>query len=137
MGDLPKSRVQSVRPFSNVGIDYAGPLAIKEGKRRNARASKCYLAIFVCMAVKAVHVEVVSDLSTPAFIATLQRFVSRRGVPMNIYSDCGTNFQGADNVLRSHLQDPSAQDRSYYIIIFIKDYSYSIWSLVITTVGVN
>lgn len=110
MGDLPKSRVQSVRPFSNVGIDYAGPLAIKEGKRRNARASKCYLAIFVCMAVKAVHVEVVSDLSTPAFIAALQRFVSRRGVPMNIYSDCGTNFQGADNVLRFHLQDPSARD---------------------------
>jgi hypothetical protein len=110
MGDLPKSRVQSIRPFSNVGIDCAGPFAIKEGKRRNARASRCYLAIFVCMAVKAVHVEVVSDLSTPAFIAALHRFVSRRGIPMNIYSDCGTNFQGADNVLRIHLQDPAAQD---------------------------
>jgi hypothetical protein len=52
----------------------------------------------------------VTDLSTPAFIAALHRFVLCRDIPMNIYSDCGTNFQGADNVLRIHLQDPAAQD---------------------------
>lgn len=110
MGDLPKSRTCPSRPFSNVGIDYAGPLLIKEGKRRNARSTKCYLAIFICMAVKAIHIEVVSDVSTCAFIAALHRFVSRRGVPLNIYSDCGTNFQGADAVLRSLIRDPVAQD---------------------------
>lgn len=109
MGDLPESRIRPVRPFSNVGVDYAGPLVIKEGKRRNARSSKCYLAIFVCMAVKAVHLEVVSDLTTQTFIAALHRFVSRRGVPSNIYSDCGTNFQGARNVLHTQLRDPAAR----------------------------
>lgn len=110
MGDLPKSRICPSRPFSSVGIDYAGPLLIKEGKRRNARSIKCYLAIFICMAVKAVHIEVVSDLSTATFIAALHRFVSRRGIPSNIYSDCGTNFQGADVVLSSFMQNPDAQN---------------------------
>jgi len=61
------------------------------------------------MSIKAVHIEVVSDLSTPAFIAALYRFVSRRGVPVNIYSDCGTNFKGADTVLQSLFQDPDAR----------------------------
>lgn len=56
--------VRPSRPFNNVKIDYASPLFIKEGKRRNARYTKCYLAIFICMAVKAVHIQVVSDLST-------------------------------------------------------------------------
>jgi len=104
-GDLPNVRVCPSRSFNNVGIDYAGPLWIKEGRRRNTRSVKCYLAIFVCMAIKAVHIEVVSDLSTPAFIAALHRFISRRGIPAHIYSDCGTNFQGADAVLRTQLRD--------------------------------
>eukprot|EP00102_Acyrthosiphon_pisum_P013207 XP_008182700.1 PREDICTED: uncharacterized protein LOC103309319 [Acyrthosiphon pisum] len=68
--------------------------------------SEVYLAIFVCTAIKAVHIEVVSDLSTHAFIAALHRFISRRGIPAHIYSDCGTNFQGADALLRAHLRDP-------------------------------
>lgn len=98
MGDLPNFRVSPSRPFNNVGIDYAGPLWIKEGRRRNARSVKCYLAIFVCMVIKAVHIEVVSDLSTPAFIAALHRFISRRGIPAHIYSDCGTNFHPANSI---------------------------------------
>lgn len=109
MGDLPQARICQVRPFSKVGIDYAGPFLIKEGRRRNAKSIKCYLAIFICMAVKAVHIEVVTDLSTSAFIAALHRFVSRRGVPTDIFSDCGTNFKGADTVLQSLFQDPEAR----------------------------
>jgi hypothetical protein len=52
------------------------------------------------MATKAVHLELVSDLSTEAFLATLDRFVSRRGLCKALYSDWGTNFVGADNHLR-------------------------------------
>jgi len=100
MGNLPAQRVRQSRPFSHVGIDFAGPLLIKDGRRRNAPSVKCYLAVFVCMSIKAIHVEVVSDLSTNAFIASLHRFVSRRGVPSDIYSDCGTNFIGADRELQ-------------------------------------
>ncbi|XP_050538460.1 uncharacterized protein LOC126903928 [Daktulosphaira vitifoliae] len=100
MAQLPAVRVQASRPFSNVGIDYAGAFAMKEQRLRKSREYKVYVAVFVCMTTKAVHLEVVSDLSTPAFLATLDRFVSRRGLPSQIYTDCGTNFVGADRMLQ-------------------------------------
>ncbi|XP_011169927.2 uncharacterized protein LOC105202932 [Solenopsis invicta] len=57
------------------------------------------------MAVKAVHIELVEDLTTDSFIAALKRFVARRGKVKNIYSDNGTNFVGADRVLQNTLKD--------------------------------
>lgn len=100
MAELPGSRVQSCRPFSRVGIDFAGPLSMRECMLRKARQYKVYIAIFVCMTIKAVHIEVVSSLSTEAFLAAFDRFVARRGLPQDIFSDCGTNFVGAANCLR-------------------------------------
>lgn len=100
MADLPWSRVSQGRPFLTVGVDFAGPYTIKLSQRRNSPTSKAYLCVFVCMAVKAVHLELVSALTTDAFLATLDRFVSRRGLPSDIYSDCGTNFVGAARQLK-------------------------------------
>jgi hypothetical protein len=99
MGDLPAARITESRPFSNVGIDYCGPFFIKERKDRNRHKIKMYIAIFVCLAVKAVHIELVSDLTSEAFIAALRRFIVRRGFCLTIYSDNGTNFVGANNEL--------------------------------------
>jgi len=109
MADLPSPRVRPSRPFSKVGVDYAGPFLIKEGRRKQARSIKCYIALFVCMATEAVHIEFVSDMSAEAFIAALHRFVSRRGLPSDIYSDCGTNFQGANREIQHLLSEPAAQ----------------------------
>lgn len=99
MGDLPVSRLRAARPFTSCGIDYAGPIQIASKRGRGARFTKGYIAIFVCMATKAVHIDAVTDLSTDAFIATLKRFVSRRGAPAHIYSDNGSNFIGAHRKL--------------------------------------
>ena len=101
MGQLPPSRITPSPAFFNVGVDYAGPFSMKTGTIRSARIVKVYIALFVCMATKAIHLEVVSDLSTKAFIAALDRFSSRRGLPRNIYSDNGTNFVGSSNELKS------------------------------------
>ena len=99
MGNLPKHRVTLERPFFNCGVDYAGPISIKFNKGRGAKSTKGYIALFVCFATKAVHIEAVSDLTADAFIAALRRFSARRGAPRHIYSDNATNFVGAKRKL--------------------------------------
>lgn len=100
MGDLPKSRICPARPFQLVGVDYAGPFFIKSSRLKRAPIQKCYAAIFICMTTKAIHIEIVSDLTSEAFLATLKRFISRRGNPTVIFSDNGSNFLGARNKLK-------------------------------------
>ncbi|XP_076384567.1 uncharacterized protein LOC143263622 [Megalopta genalis] len=100
MGNLPIARVTESRPFTNVGIDYCGPFFIKEKQHRNRGRVKVYVAVFVCLAIKAIHLELVSDLTSEAFIGALRRFIARRGFCVNLYSDNGTNFKGANNELR-------------------------------------
>nr|XP_018908471.1 PREDICTED: uncharacterized protein LOC109038016 [Bemisia tabaci] len=100
MGQLPESRVvPAARCFLKVGADFGGPYLIKDSKRRNAPSHKAYICLFICLATKAIHLELVSDLTTEAFIAALERFTSRRGMCTEIYSDNGSNFKGTNNYL--------------------------------------
>ncbi|XP_066258792.1 uncharacterized protein [Euwallacea similis] len=64
MGDLPQERLTVGRVFSVVGVDYMGPLHIRDKKGRGSRLSKCYVSVFICFATKALHLELVSDLSS-------------------------------------------------------------------------
>lgn len=127
---LPASRVVVVsRPFSHSGVDYAGPMILREGKRRNARNHKAYVAIFVCFATKAIHIEVVSDLTSDTFLGALKRFIARRGKPSHMYSDNGTNFVGAQSQLRElfeFLNKESVQDD---IRLFLHDQEIS-WTFI-------
>ncbi|XP_061399248.1 uncharacterized protein LOC133334953 [Musca vetustissima] len=100
MGNLPSVRLHATRPFKHSGVDYAGPIMIKNSTLRSSVISKGYLCLFVCMVTKALHLEAVSDLTTTAFLAAFRRFISRRGECTDIYSDCGTNFVGASKELR-------------------------------------
>ncbi|XP_066596562.1 uncharacterized protein [Prorops nasuta] len=100
MGNLPKPRVETSTSFYHTGVDYFGPFFVKEKKHRNRNRVKVYGCVFVCMAIKAVHIEIVSDLTTEAFIGALRRFINRRAVPGHIYSDNGSNFIGANRKLR-------------------------------------
>ncbi|XP_039439114.1 uncharacterized protein LOC120420194 [Culex pipiens pallens] len=95
MGELPSARVTTSRPFARTGVDYFGPLYVRPAPRRPA--VKVYVALFICLCTKAVHLELVTDLSTERFIQALRRFVARRGICDDIYSDNGTNFVGARN----------------------------------------
>ncbi|XP_058816239.1 uncharacterized protein LOC131679517 [Topomyia yanbarensis] len=95
MGELPSARVTVSRPFSKTGVDYFGPVYLRPVPRRGA--VKAYVAIFICLCTKAVHIELVSDLSTDRFMQALRRFVARRGKCTDLYSDNGTNFVGARN----------------------------------------
>lgn len=66
--------------------------------------------MFVCMATKAVHIELVEDLTTESFIAALKRFISRRGKIKDMYSDNGTNFVGAERVLQELIKNTKFKD---------------------------
>lgn len=93
MGMLPSPRVTP--PFSNCGVNYAGPSVLQKGKQQNAQNTKAYICLFVCFAPKAIHLEL-TDLSSELFLATLKRFISRKESPVNIHSDndiCA-NFKG-------------------------------------------
>eukprot|EP00102_Acyrthosiphon_pisum_P012658 XP_008181920.2 PREDICTED: uncharacterized protein LOC103309099 [Acyrthosiphon pisum] len=101
MGNLPVCRLQQIKPFHATGVDYAGPIPLKERRTRNAQVSHAYICLFVCMSTKALHLEVASTLSTETFLMAFTRFAARRGPIQAIYSDCGTNFVGASRLFKS------------------------------------
>lgn len=97
MGDLPRERVTPSAAFEYTGVDFGGPFMIKASGRSGSE--KSYIAMFVCFASKAVHIELVGSLSAPACIGAFTRFTYRRGRPKKMYSDNGTNFVGSRNEL--------------------------------------
>lgn len=105
MGDLPSQRVTQLKPFQCVGVDYAGPFSISLSKHRGVKTQKAYLCLFVCFATKALHLELASDLSSESFIAALRRFIARRGRCNQIFSDCGSNFVGAQREISQYMQN--------------------------------
>lgn len=115
MGNLPAERVRPSRPFSNVGVDYAGPITIYH-RIRGKVPTKSYMCVFVCFTTKAIHLEVASDMTTDAFMGCLKRFIGRRGRPEKIFCDNGTNLVGAKNELEKLyriLTDESSRNDMY------------------------
>ncbi|KAG8180117.1 hypothetical protein JTE90_012132 [Oedothorax gibbosus] len=94
---LPDDRLTPCKPFDTTGIAFAGPVYV-----RGANApKKSYIALFTCSTTRALHIELVSDLTTDTFLIALQRFVGRRGggLPHTIYTDNATTFQAANKEL--------------------------------------
>jgi len=109
MGQLPPERSNPSRPFLHTGVDYAGPLNIRNWKGRNSRTYKAWIALFICFSTSAIHIELVTDCTTDAFIAAYKRFTSRRGICATLTSDCGTNLKGADFEIRKLFSDSSTE----------------------------
>lgn len=87
-------------------MDFAGPFTVHH-KGRGSRTTKVYLSVYVCFSSKAVHLDLVENLSTDAFLDSLRRFVGRRGVPAKLYTDNATNFVGARNKMNELWQEVS------------------------------
>lgn len=98
MGNLPAYRVTPGPAFTYTGVDFCGAFSVRIYNNCSRALLKVYVLVFICMTVKAVHLEIVSDLTTKAFIAPLDRFVSRRGRPHTMFSNNGTNFVGAKRI---------------------------------------
>ncbi|XP_055941739.1 uncharacterized protein LOC129971787 [Argiope bruennichi] len=91
---ITKDQIRDTAVFEIVGVDLAGPLYLKDEK-------KTWVCLFTCAVYRAVHLELLSGISTDTFLLALRRFVARRGRCSVIYCDNGTNFIGANNLLRS------------------------------------
>nr|XP_043069443.1 uncharacterized protein LOC122322106 [Drosophila bipectinata] len=101
MGDLPYHRVNPPkRAFEATGVDYTGSIDVKASRFRGHTTYKAYIAVFICLASKAIHLELVTGLTAQHFLWALQRFIGRRGFVRHMYSDCGTNFIAADKSLQ-------------------------------------
>ncbi|XP_046841881.1 uncharacterized protein LOC124435998 [Xenia sp. Carnegie-2017] len=98
---LPSSRVSKEPPFSNTGIDFAGPLYATNHQEMD----KVFICLFTCASTRAVHLELVCYLSVLSFLQAFRRFVSRRGLPSRLISDNAKTFKSASkevaNILRS------------------------------------
>ncbi|XP_055523038.1 uncharacterized protein LOC129717210 [Wyeomyia smithii] len=106
MAPLPAGRLQAfTRPFSYVGVDFFGPIAV----RINRSIHKRWIALFTCMTTRAVHLEVVHTLSTESCKMAIRRFIGRRGAPVEIRSDRGTNFVGSSNELLKGMNEINSQ----------------------------
>lgn len=95
--DLPSSRVSDEPPFTNVGLDFAGPMFIR-GENENlssSSSSKTYILLFTCASTRAVHLELTQSLDVPSFLRAFRRFASRRGLPSLLLSDNAKTFKGA------------------------------------------
>ncbi|XP_070067104.1 uncharacterized protein [Drosophila virilis] len=113
MTDLPADRLDTSYPFMVTGVDYCGPFFYKS-EVRNRPPVKCYIRLFICFATKAVHLELLKDLSTISFLSALKRFILTRTPPSWIWSNNATNFVGAKNELadlsRLFLSDEHVKD---------------------------
>ena len=115
---LPRDRIVQTAPFDVVGVDFTGPLLVYQGLPKFRKDpelkvkvasyegvpyKKMYICLFTCAVTRAVHLELVWDLSTDSFINSFRRFISARGMCKVIYSDNAGAFQKANKDLKFYV----------------------------------
>ena len=108
IGQLPVVHVCLNPPdvFNSTGVDCARPICLNSGPMNKPVIIKGYVAVFVSFFMKAIHLEPVTELTTLALIAMLCRFIARRGMPMTIWSNNGTNFVCAAKEIKKLISNP-------------------------------
>lgn len=106
-GLLPPERREGSSPFEVVGVDFAGPIKYRKSSRAEGKA---YLVLYACSLTRALYLEILPNLETTTFMASLKRFIARRGRPSKIFSDNGRTFVGAAKLLKEIQKDEQMQD---------------------------
>ena len=118
MANLPPERLQLFSPpFSVTGVDLFGPFWLKYGRNKKI---KSWGAVFTCATVRAIHLEIVQDLSAEAFLHALRRFAAHHGWPMTMISDDGTSFVGAESELKRIFKEEKQQIEDFIVTRKIK-----------------
>jgi hypothetical protein len=106
MANLPVDRLQPVPPFTYCGMDCFGPFYVKEGRKE----LKKYGLLLTCMTCRAIHLEMLDDMSTDALINGIRCFVALRGPVRQIRCDHGSNFIGAERALQEAFKEIREDD---------------------------
>ena len=101
MADLPAFRLTTAYPYCDTGVDLAGPLIVRSGRK----PIKVWLVLFTCLRIRSIHVDIVKKLQTDALLDTLIRFHALHDGVKRFLSDNGTNLRGADNLLRAMMDE--------------------------------
>ena len=104
---LPSFRVEETPPFTYCRVDFAGPLFVKMSPAAPC-TTKMWICLYTCCTTRAVHLEIVQDLTTPSFVQCFKWFVARRGLSKLMVSDNVKIFNEAANVLSRHKSVPGA-----------------------------
>ena len=104
---LPRERVQFVRPFHSVGIDYTGAILIRD--KSTNELVKVYICLFTCTSSRAVHLELARDMSAVTFLNLFRRFCARFSIPSLVISDNATTFKASASFLKSLFDDPAVK----------------------------
>ena len=90
---LPLARVQDGPPFSVTRVDFMGAMYVKnEGE---VGEYKVYVCLFTCASTRAIHLEVVTDLTEVTFLQAFRRFAARRSLPHLVISDNASMYTSA------------------------------------------
>ena len=70
------------------GVDFTAAVYVKDSEGEQ----KVYICLFTCAATRAVHLEIVVDLTVGTFLLAFHRFSSKKSVPHTMISDNASTF---------------------------------------------
>lgn len=105
---LPAFRVSKSRPFQTTGVDFAGPLYVRSSN--SSSTTKVWMVLYTCYVTRAVHLDLVPDMTTETFLRSFRRFVARRGIPARMLSDNARTFKSAAVSITNVLESPEVKN---------------------------
>ena len=108
---LPSFRVTEHPPFTYTGVDYAGPLMVRPDHPVKALCTqKVWICLYTCCVTRAVHIDLVPNLTCQSFLRSFKRFTSRRGLPHKMISDNGTTFKSAAKLIKKIVKNDAVSE---------------------------
>ena len=124
--NLPKHRVNLIKPYTHTGIDFTGEIKLREQK--GDKFKKMYILIFTCLQIRAVHIELVPDMDTKSLVLAIIRFTNLYGIPSHIYSDNAKSFIAGVDIMKEVFKASDFQEKfSKHNIKHIRIPAYSAW----------
>ena len=96
---MPKHHMNLIKPFRHVGVDYTGHFWVKD--ELSEKSVKMYILVFTCLNVRAVHFELLPNMSSRSFELAFQRFCNLYSITQYLYSDNAKSFLKGGSILEN------------------------------------